>query len=243
MIISFHFAPQQSAPHCSLPTDFLDNLETRVPLFAPNWKSTYSNIAFNILGLVLENVTGMSYSQYMKTSIFDPLNLNSTFLDKPDDTHAVLPKGNNYWDNEEGVQRPTGGIYSSASDLSRFMRYVLTHYNGITPATNWFQPASYASGMNSFFGMPWEIYRTTKIVHHSHQPVTFVTKSGGLPGYFSIIIMVPDLDLGMTILVGGDMKLLEELKEVVTGPMISGAAILSQSQAQHKYAGEYSEFL
>jgi CubicO group peptidase (beta-lactamase class C family) len=140
--------------------EFLDSIKAKEPLYAPNQKSTYSNVAFNLLNLALKNVTELPYSRYIEKSIFEPLEMTSTSLEKPDDSVAVLPKGNNYWDIEEGVQRPTGGIYSSSKDLSRYLRYILTHYNALTPCLNWLHPASYSDSMNSFFGMPWAVLPT-----------------------------------------------------------------------------------
>lgn len=139
---------------------------------------------------------------------------------------------------EQDVQRPTGGLYSSSSDLSRYLRYILTHYNALTPTLNWLQPASY-SGTNSFFGMPWEIFRTSKILFFTKRPVTFVTKSGGLPGYTTIIIMAPDYDIGVTILTAGNGQLLEKLRELVTVPLIRGVEELAFMQMHDKYAGTY----
>jgi CubicO group peptidase (beta-lactamase class C family) len=221
--------------------ELLDSIKAKEPVYAPNQKSTYSNVAFNLLGLALENVTELSYSRYIEGSILEPLNMTSTSLEKPGDSVAVLPKGHNYWDIEEGVQRPTGGIYSSSRDLSRYLRYILTHYNGLTPALNWLHPASYSAGMNSFFGMPWEIYRTSNILPHTDRPVAFVTKSGGLPGYFSIIMIVPDYDLGVTILVGGQGQLLSELRKLVTIPLIEAIECMAFEQMGVVYGGTYGK--
>ena len=196
-------------------------------------------MAFNLLGLALENVTGLPYSRYIEQSIFEPLNMTSSSLEKPDDSVAVLPKGDNYWDIEEGVQRPTGGIYSSSMDLSRYLRHVLTHYNALAPTLNWLQPASYSTSMNSFFGMPWEIYRTAKILPDTDRPVTFVTKSGGLPGYVSIIMIIPDYDLGVTILVAGKGQLLGKLRKLVTVPLIEALERMAFEQMKIKYEGTY----
>jgi CubicO group peptidase (beta-lactamase class C family) len=204
--------------------------------------STYSNAAFDLLGLVLENVTGLPYSRYVERFILEPLNMTSSSLEKPDDSVAVLPKGHNYWDIDEGVQRPTGGIYSSSRDLSRYLRYILTHYNTLTPALNWLHPASYSAGTNSFFGMPWEIYRTSDILPHTNRPVTFVTKSGGLPGYTSIIMIVPDYDLGVTILVGGQGQLLSKLQKLVTIPLVEAIERVAFEQMGAAYGGTYGEF-
>ena len=55
---------------------------------------------------MVENVTGLDYSDYVEQAILRPLNMaNSSFV-KPDDTKAVLIKGDNYWDAEEGILRP-----------------------------------------------------------------------------------------------------------------------------------------
>jgi CubicO group peptidase (beta-lactamase class C family) len=221
--------------------EFLDSIKAKEPVYAPNQKSTYSNVAFNLLGLALENVTGLPYSRYIEKSIFEPLNMTSTSLEKPDDSVAVLPRGDIYWDIEEGVQRPTGGIFSSSTDLSRYLRFILTHYNGLTLALNWLHPASYSTGMNSFFGMPWEIYRTANILPDTDRPVTFVTKSGGLPGYVSIIIIVPDYDLGVTILVGGNERLLSKLRKLVTVPLIEAIERMAFDQMEENYGGTYGK--
>lgn len=186
-------------------------------------------------------MTGLSYTEYISHTILDRLEMSSSSLEKPDDAVAVLPKGDNYWDIEEGIQRPTGGLYSSSTDLSRFLRYILTHYNAITPALNWLHPASYSTGLYSFFGMPWEIFRTSKLLSNNQRPVTFVTKSGGVPGYVSIIIVAPDYDLGITILVAGNGRLLLKLQELVTVPLIRGVEHMAYLQMNERYPGTYGE--
>jgi hypothetical protein len=135
----------------------------------------------------------------------------------------------------------TGGLYSGSSSLSAFIRYVLTHYNGITTgALNWLHPASYSHGLRSFYGMPWEIFRTEHLLKDTTKPVTFVTKSGGVPAYTSNIILVPDYDLGITILVAGRGKLLDEIRDVVSRELIPVVELLAQSQMHARYAGVYT---
>ncbi|KEF56126.1 uncharacterized protein A1O9_07707 [Exophiala aquamarina CBS 119918] len=216
---------------------------TGTPVFAPNQRSTYSNIAFELLGLVLANVTGLSYEEYIQTAILEPLNMIGTSFLKPADSVAVLPKGEQwYWDVDEGVQNPTGGLFATSSDMSSFLRYILTHFNGITPALNWFQPASFAEGVHSFYGAPWEIFRTDKILTQpsSRRPVTFITKGGGLPGYSTNILLVPEYSLGITILTAGNPRLLSKVREIVTTKLINAADKFAERQACARYAGTYS---
>jgi len=211
------------------------------PMFAPNQKSTYSNIAFELLGLVIEKVTGIPYAPYITEAIFKPLNMTRSSLSKPPDSHGVIPIGEQYWDVDEGVQNPTGGIYSSTTDLSKYLRYILTHYNGITHATNWLHPASATTGLQSFYGMPWEIFRTTSVLPDTKRAVTYVTKSGGLPGYSSMILLVPEYDLGITVLVAGTGSTnFFKLLEIVAVKVVQMAEKLGIEQLQKRYQGVYT---
>ncbi|KAK4549567.1 hypothetical protein LTR36_006564 [Oleoguttula mirabilis] len=224
-------------------TELLDQMKKKAPLFAPNQRSTYSNLNFELLGLVLENVTGLNYSDYMRQAIFAPLDMASTSVLKPaSDEHAVLPLGQFFWDVDEGIHSPTGAIYSSSADLSVYLRYVLTHYNALATGVNWMLPASWTEGLSSFYGMPWEIFRTDKILRESKRPVTFVTKAGGVPDYFSRISIMPEFGLGLTILVGGSHDLLEAAQEIVTVELIRAAEAVVWRDVDSAYTGTYQAY-
>ncbi|OAP60695.1 hypothetical protein AYL99_05697 [Fonsecaea erecta] len=223
-------------------TDLLDYLVDKPPVFLPNEKSTYSNIAFELLGLVLANVTGRSYEDYIEASILMPLNMTSSSFRKPCDAVAILPKGNAwYWDVDEGVQNPTGGLYSSSSDMSVFLRHVLKTYRNVADSrVNWLLPVSFTAGWKSFYGMPWEILRVDRIVPHSPaRTVSFFTKGGSLPGYRTLILLVPEYGLGITIFTGGDDGFIDQLVEMVTVPLIRAADRVAGRQAAHRYAGTF----
>ena len=80
-------------PHLQLiPSDLITAVKNLNPVFAPNAKSTYSNIAFEILGLVLTKVTGIPYNEYITSSILEPIGMSATTFVTPADSVAVLPK-------------------------------------------------------------------------------------------------------------------------------------------------------
>ncbi|KAL6251326.1 hypothetical protein RBB50_001534 [Rhinocladiella similis] len=251
-------ATSSDLPHCDSYADYrpctedelIDYIRASNPVFSPNQKSTYSNIAFELLGMIIANVTGTTYEDYIETAILAPLGMSGTGFTKPPDSRAVLPKNESwYWDVDGGVQNPTGGLYASSSDMSVFLRYVLTNYGSITHALNWLHPASFTPGTSSFYGMPWEIFRTDKIFSDANtndvadagttRTVTFYTKGGGLPAYITNILVVPEYDLGITILTGGDTSLLSQLREIVTVPLVQAADKVVQSQMEHAYTGNY----
>ncbi|KAI2484908.1 beta-lactamase family protein [Pyrenophora tritici-repentis] len=219
--------------------DLFRRLKQFRPLFAPNQASTYSNIAYEILGLVISRVRNQTYESYIDEAIFKPLNMSTSTFSLPPDSAGVIPSGDQFWDVDEGVQNPTGGIYSSSRDLSKYLRYVLTHFNALTPAVNWIHPVSPSRGLNSFYGMPWEIFQTDRILKDSKRTVRFITKGGGLPGYTSVIMTVPEYDLGITILVAGPSGIFSTIRDVVTVTMVQAAEKLAIRQLNERYAGTY----
>ncbi|MBQ4517993.1 MAG: beta-lactamase family protein [Clostridia bacterium] len=50
-------------------------------LFAPGTNGIYTNINFIICALIIENVTGMAYADYMKTNVFETLGMFHTQVD------------------------------------------------------------------------------------------------------------------------------------------------------------------
>ena len=220
-------------------TDLLHALREKPPIFAPNQISTYSNVAFELLGLAIARVTNKTYESYIDEAIFKPLNMTLSTFSTPKDSSGVIPLNPHYWGIDAGIQNPTGGIYSSSSELSKYLRYILTHYNSISHAANWLNPVSPTRGMTNFYGMPWEILHTDRALLNSRRPVRFITKGGGLPGYTSVIMTVPEYDLGITILVAGNGSLFSEINEAVTVGVVRAAEEVAIRQLNERYDGTY----
>ncbi|KAF2033438.1 beta-lactamase/transpeptidase-like protein [Setomelanomma holmii] len=220
--------------------DLLDTITSKSPLFAPNMKSTYSNVAYELLGLALERVTKQTYRSYMNDAIFEPLGMSKSAWAVPSDSAGVIPLQPHYWDVDPGIQDPTGGIYSSTTDMSKYLRYVLTHYNAIATGVNWLHPVSPAEGLHSFYGMPWEIFHTDRALKDSKRTVRFITKGGSLPGYFSIIAVVPEYDLGITMLIAGEQDMLSKVLDSVGAPIVRAAEEVAIRQLHERYAGTYT---
>ena len=229
------------------PIDLLSWATTLQPLFAPNQKSAYGNINFDLLGLVIANVSGVPYDEYITTRILQPLGMAGTSFTMPPDEVAAVPADiEYYWPFYMGVQNPAGGLYSASSDLSTWLRYVLSTYNAQTLAAgNWFTPTSFSGSIDTFYGMPWEIFRarTNEVVEEleSTRPLTFVTKGGGMPGYTSIMIMVPEYAIGITILVAGNGKALGDIREVIVKEMVSFAEEAAMAELRARYVGTYED--
>ncbi|KAF2719234.1 putative FLP FmtA-like protein, betalactamase [Polychaeton citri CBS 116435] len=225
--------------------DVVDNITDQEPLFAPNFKSTYSNVNFELLGLVIENVTGINYDDYITANIFEAVGMqHGATLDTPDDSRAVLPLGTGespvypYWDLDLGALKPTGGIYASSSAMSEYLRYILTHYNALTTGVNWLLPQSFAAA-KTYYGMPWEIFRHPIPTKGNKREVTVVTKGGSLPGYSTLIALLPEYGLGLTMLTAGSPRLLIEIAETVIDALIPAVERTIWYDIDEKYTGTY----
>ncbi|PYI09596.1 beta-lactamase/transpeptidase-like protein [Aspergillus sclerotiicarbonarius CBS 121057] len=230
--------PVSKEEKAELPTlsDLLDWVGDATPVFPPKVEASYSNVGFDLLGLVLANISNTTYEQYIEKTILQPLNLTDTAFTPPA-TGIVVE--DSYWAVDLGAGNPSGGLYSSSNDMIAFLQYALVHANSITPALNWFLPAAYSSGSHSYLGYPWEIFRSPAILPNSTRSVTLNTKGGGLAGYYTYSFILPVYDLVIFMGVAGDLTGLNDLLDTVVDPMIVGAETLAQSQLNATYSGTY----
>lgn len=100
--------------------------------FRSTW--TYQNVVYSLGGTIIERVSGMSWDAFIRTRIFAPLGMNesealvSQIAGKANvavphaeirDTLRVIPVK-----STDGVA-PAGSVWSSVSDMSKWMRFVL----------------------------------------------------------------------------------------------------------------------
>ena len=61
--------------------------------YAPIEKFKYSNLSYTLLGKVIENVSGMSYKDYVKKNILQKIGLEDTYVDIEDKAEEKLATG------------------------------------------------------------------------------------------------------------------------------------------------------
>lgn len=186
----------------------------------------YSNMAFAMLGYIIEKVSGQTYQQYIIDQVWKPLNMNSTYWDYTKVPKADLVLGYR-WVYEKFVPQPIegdgaygimGGILTSTED---FAKYMALHQNAyLTTATSssvlkksslkemhfpWnfnsynqrgFKGSGEVCGNNSFYGYGLRIDKNC-------ENVSMVGHSGGLPGYGSDWKIMPQYGLGIVTLSNG----------------------------------------
>ena len=102
-------------------------------LFDPGSDRQYSNVGYEILGLVIEQVSGESFENFMKQSIFDPLGMTDTTFYYPDVPAELRTVG-----HADSTQRrpvsdypynrrhaPSSTLNTSVEDMARFVLAML----------------------------------------------------------------------------------------------------------------------
>ena len=97
--------------------------------FEPGSRYRYSNSGYALLALVVERASGMSFPDYLRTRIFQPLGMRHT-LARTDAGPAVTARAWGYSADGEGWRRTDqnaysavlgdGGIYSNIDDMARW---------------------------------------------------------------------------------------------------------------------------
>ncbi|MFK7925430.1 MAG: serine hydrolase [Bacteroidia bacterium] len=193
----------------------------------PRYQFGYQNIMYITAGLLIERITGESWQRFIKQRLLGPLDMHHSTTGADEITGALaadraLPHvdGEVFPEIDYSNAAPTGGINSSVMDLSHWLRFWLEGgvYEGdtlISPATyrKLIQPhtlmnpgylESQGSAHYKAYGLGWFLYdyAGTQVIEHG----------GGLPGYLSKVVWLPEEDLGFVILTNGMTSLYEATK-------------------------------
>ena len=125
--------PREAGPHWTeweFPT--ADEIRALMPdreaPFSPEVRWKYSNLAYTIAGMVVEEVSGMSWADYLQANIFDPLGMTASSVDVPDPLMATgygsrMPDGSREvipFVDARGMAAATG-LTSTVEDMARFV--------------------------------------------------------------------------------------------------------------------------
>lgn len=195
----------------------------------PGEKYEYATINYDVLGLVIQQVTGQSYETYMKEELLAPLGLEQTYLTRLEAPSAELSKG--YKINflrqaeyEAPIYRgnlPAGYILSNANDIARWLQIQMN----AVPVGVWAQTiaqshlpdrtiephgdgASYASG--------WQVYQDGK---------GELSHGGNNPNFSSFLTFRPEEKVGVAVLANTNSLYTEtigkEIMDVIKGKSVT----------------------
>ncbi|KAI0104580.1 beta-lactamase/transpeptidase-like protein [Daldinia grandis] len=221
-----------------------DCLSKLPPSFSPFVTPAYSDIGYTLLGYALEQMTGEWFGKIVQDRVIKPLGLNHTFYTTPADSLGIIPGGRyqTNWAFNMGNESPTGNMYTSPSDLSRVGRAILRS-TLLSPSVTrrWLKPVSFSSDPRSSVGTPWGVRQLQFSKDSPYQFATTFNKAGSLGRYSTLLAIIPDFNIGFSILAAGDvpaslpMDIADTLSNTYLPTMVNTARI----QADALYGGAY----
>lgn len=153
----------------------------------------YGNLNYNILGKVIENVTGLPYGEYIMNNIFSPLEMKNSYVSQEKAQAEGMAVG---YRSLFGFPVPTvlpyriynlpaAGIISSSEDISKYMTALLNSGNyknrqilSKSGTASLMAPSAKVSEYVSY-GLGW--YVTSGSVYHGGELIHFQSKVKLLP--------------------------------------------------------------
>jgi len=185
--------------------------------FRSEWE--YQNVMYAIAGGIVAKVSGMPWEQFVRTRIFTPLGMTETIplvsetIGKPNvatphaevhDTVRVVPV------RTTDAIAPAGSVWSSVSDMSRWMRFVLD--SGRIGTTRLIKPATFREIVAPEIRAPMTEYPALELAQphffsyalgwfvQDYHGQTVWMHTGSIDGMCAIIGLIPEQRIGVYVL-------------------------------------------
>lgn len=172
--------------------EILDLFKNKPLEFEPGEHFTYSNSGYNVLGAIIESVSGMTYEEFVETQIFEKLGMHNSFYDHPEE--IIKNKILGYDKDSLEYKRADymtmcapfsgGGLRSNVHDLAIWNQAI---HKGKLISTEKlaraFMPFKLNSGELSNYGFGWfsDSFLGHQLIHHSGGIFGFVTSGFYFP--------------------------------------------------------------
>jgi len=204
-------------------TDALSIFKNDPLKFQPGTNHKYTSYGYNILGCVIENVSGLPYMKYLEENIFQVAGMTQTMAEDP--LEVIPDRVSGYRRDKKGKlvneryvdlsnKIPSGGLLTTASDMARFsISYMNGEFlpNHLQSAA--MTPAKLNNGDATNYGFGWQIDSATngeKIIYHG----------GVAPGVSAIMTLFPERNDAIVVMmnhyiVNGREKLVNDIAEIM----------------------------
>ncbi len=203
--------------------------------FPPGERYSYGTVNYDVLGLVIEAVSGQSYEDFMREQVFQPLGLYQTYVYK-EDAKATGHLAQGYRSSffittpynapDYAGNKPAGYLISCTKDMARWMgiqmgivqdipeifREVIekSHQGDRTvPAVN-----------NMFYAAGWSVNDDQTVLEHT----------GGNPNFRTEVVILPNERKAVCLLTNGtntNVNVVLKIKDILNGNLIQSYDISS----------------
>ncbi len=175
----------------------------------PGEYASYNNMGFELMEHIVENVTGMSYTDYVRNNIASKIGADHTgtawslYAGDTGDSQVSLYRGFLPIEYPYEMAAGTGGIYATASDVANFGSAFFTGNDVLLSdeaktqmSTRWNDDAKYET-----YGLGWDFVEQVK---YEKENIKVMGKGGDLPYMNSSLLVAPDEQISIAVLTAGN---------------------------------------
>ena len=222
----------------------LENLASQRLIHAPGEYAAYCNDGFDLLEIIVENVTGMDYTEYVVENIAAPVGATHTgspltLLENDLNAPVTFP-GNVPYDYEYGMCIGAGGIMATASDVANFGSAFFTGNDVLLSqeaqeamATRWNDEGENADIYEDANGLGWDYVES---LAYEQEGVAVLGKGGDLINQHSFLLVAPDQEVSVAVLSSGGSSTYNELAaQAILDVVLEEQGITIDHEADHTY--------
>ncbi|HHT17315.1 MAG TPA: beta-lactamase family protein [Papillibacter sp.] len=174
-----------------------------VLLFEPGTGFSYSNTGYNLLEILIEDVTGRDFSEYIRTEVLLPLGMESAFFDIVAAAKPYPPTGYNLRGEPVPVylypSKASGGLFATACDIARFAAAGMRENSVLSGDSirQMYAPQSHKIG---FYGLVFEAYGFGHYIEKLPNGALSVSHGGQGNGIMTHLQAVPETGDAIVIL-------------------------------------------
>jgi CubicO group peptidase (beta-lactamase class C family) len=183
--------------------ELLETLDRAEQVLPPGARFHYSNLAFALLGIVVEHVSGMPYREYVEQRLLEPLGLTRTGFDPvaPAATgYLVQPYVEGVWDAapvETGAWIAAGQLWGTVRDLCRWASFLAEPDEAILSRRSveemrTVQTLSDHIRWSQAYGLGLQLFRDGERILAGH--------GGSMPGFIAGVMVSPADRVGVAVL-------------------------------------------
>ena len=176
---------------------------------APGEYASYNNMGFSLMEHIVENVSGMSFTDYVRDNIASAIGADHTgtawslYAGDLGDAQVSLYRGFLPVEYPYEMAAGTGGIYATASDVANFGSAFFTGNDILLSddaktqmSTRWNDDAKYES-----YGLGWDFVEQVK---YEKENIKVMGKGGDVPYMNSSLLVAPDEQISIAVLTAGN---------------------------------------
>jgi CubicO group peptidase (beta-lactamase class C family) len=228
----------------------------------PGAYSTYTNDGFTLAEILVERVSGQSFTDYISEHMLTPLQLTNTFTPVNIGTEKVRLAKDYYGTQPQALPDETltvigaGGIYATAEDVARwgevfYKGTLLTEQSRTAMQEPEYKRGFWPEEQTTYaYGLGFDSVSFTPFAEAG---VTALFKGGGTNHYQSGLIVLPELKMSVAVVGAGgsgietamiastilSAKLAERGIDLDLAPTFPAAQVAKPSQAEVAKAGKY----